>query len=120
MRVITLNTSTECVYYTRISMAFVARKPVFTVSDLVRLRPACPATETFYGFEILREASFDIIHALCEERATKALIRLRERAGWSAHLLFACNKVRYSRDEPNHFLCMMMKENNMGKVLSTR
>ena len=31
------------------------------------------------------------------ERTRKALTRLRRCAGWSTHLLFACNKVRFSR-----------------------
>ena len=35
---------------------------------------------------------------------TKALISLRRRAGWSAPLLFACNRIRFSRDETYKFI----------------
>ena len=53
----------------------VKRKPVFGVCDEVRLKPACSATETSQGLEILDIASIDII--LSKQRITKALIRLR-------------------------------------------
>ena len=48
------------------------------------------------GLEILDIASIDII--LSEQWTTKALIRLRRCTGWSAPLLFACGKNRFSHD----------------------
>ena len=36
-----------------LNMNHITRKPVFRVSDQVRLRPACSATETSYSLEIL-------------------------------------------------------------------
>ena len=62
------------------------RKPVFGVSDQLKLKPACSASETSYSLESSAIASRDII--LSRQRKTKALIRLRGRAGWSALLLF--------------------------------
>ena len=67
-------------------MGFVARKPVFGVSDKVRLKSVSLGTETSQKIEILLVASLDMI--LSNERITKALIRLRGCAGWSAPLLF--------------------------------
>ena len=55
--------------------------------DQVTFKPACSATETSLNLEISDLETRDII--LCSERTTKALIRLRECAGWSAPLLFA-------------------------------
>ena len=57
-------------------MSLVTRKPVFGVCDQIRLKPAC-----------LHVKTKDII--LSKQRITKALIRLRGCAGWSAPLLFA-------------------------------
>ena len=57
------------------------------VSDQARHKTACTATETSWVLEILAIASRDII--LSEQRTTKALIRLRGCAVWSAPLLFA-------------------------------
>ena len=57
------------------------------VSDQARHKPACAATETSWSLEISAIESRDII--LSKQRITKALIRLRECAGWSAPLLFA-------------------------------
>ena len=65
----------------------VMRKPVFGVSDKVRLKPACAATEARSKLEISDIETRGII--LSRQRTTKVLIRLRERAGWSAPLLFA-------------------------------
>ena len=39
---------------------------------------------------------------LSNERITKALSRLRECAGWSAPLLFACNKIGVLLTRPNY------------------
>ena len=51
-----------------------------------RLKPVSSATETRQKSEISLVASLDMI--LSNKRITKALIRLRGCAGWSAHLLF--------------------------------
>ena len=48
---------------------------VFGVSDIVRFKSACSATETSQKIEILLVASLDII--LSNKRKIKALIRLR-------------------------------------------
>ena len=63
------------------------RKPVLGVSDKVRFKPACSATETSLKNESLLVASLDMV--LYKTRITKALIRLRVYAGWSAPVLFA-------------------------------
>ena len=68
-------------------MGLVAAKPVFGVPDKERFKPACSATKTSKKVEILPVASLDVI--LSKKRKTKALIRLREWAGWSAPVLFA-------------------------------
>ena len=65
----------------------VAGKPVFGVSDKTSFKPVSLATETIQKIEISLVASLDMI--LCNKRITKALIRLRGRAGWSAPVLFA-------------------------------
>ena len=57
------------------------------VSDQVRLKLACSATEASMRLEILVTETRDI--TLSRQRTTKALIRLRGCAGWSAPLLFA-------------------------------
>ena len=62
-------------------------KPVFGVSDKVRFKPACSATEISYKIEISVVASLDMIHS--KKQITKALISLCGCAGWSAPLLFA-------------------------------
>ena len=60
-------------------LSLVTRKRVFRVCDLVRLKPACSATETSWSLEILDIETRGII--LSEQRTTKVLIRLRECAG---------------------------------------
>ena len=62
-------------------LIIIATKPVFGVSDKVRFKPACGATENSLV------ASFDMV--LSKNRITKALIRLHGCEGWSAPLLFA-------------------------------
>ena len=57
------------------------------VSDQVRLKLACSATEASLCLEISAIDSRDII--LSKQQTTKALIRLRRCTGWSAPLLFA-------------------------------
>ena len=55
------------------------RKPVFGVSDQVRHKPACAATEASQGLEISDIETRDNI--LSRQQTTKVLIRLRECAG---------------------------------------
>ena len=72
------------------------RKPVFGVSDQVRLKLACSATETSYRLEILDIETRDII--LSRQRTTKVLIRLLGCTGWSASLLFVYGINRCSHE----------------------
>ena len=74
----------------------VTRKPIFEVCDQMRLKPACLATVTSYRLEISDIASRGI--TLSRQQTTKALIRLRGCAGWSAPLLFAYDINRFSHD----------------------
>ena len=73
--------------------ALVARKPVVGVSDKASCKPVFSATETSYKkiesspVASLHVASLHMIFS--KNRIPKALIRLRECAGWSAHVLFA-------------------------------
>ena len=76
-------------------MGLVATKPVFRVSVKARFQPVSSATETNQKFEILLEASSDMIPY--NTRITKALISLRRCAGWSAPLLFAPPKTGFLR-----------------------
>ena len=64
-----------------------ARKPVSRVSDKTRLKPVSSPTETSSRIKISLVVSLDKI--LSKMLITKALISLRECAGWSAPLLFA-------------------------------
>ena len=75
-------------------MSLATRKPVFGVCDQVRLKPTCTATETSWRLETLDIEIRGII--LSKQWITKALIRLRGCAGWSAPLLFAYDKNRFS------------------------
>ena len=68
-------------------MGLVATKPVFGVSDKVRFKAACSATETSWKNKISLVASLDMI--LSKMGMTKALISLRGCVGWSAPVLFA-------------------------------
>ena len=54
-------------------MGLVARKPVFGVSNKMRLKPASSATETRFRNENLLVASLDMI--VSNKRITKALMR---------------------------------------------
>ena len=75
-------------------------KPVFGGSENVRFKPACSAAETSLKIEISLAVGLEMI--LFNKGITKALIRLRGCAGWSAPLLFA-NPPRqvFSRRGPN-------------------
>ena len=68
-------------------LSLVTRKPVFGVSDQIRHKPACAATEASYSLEISDIETRDDI--LSGQRKLKVLIRLRGCADWSAPLLFA-------------------------------
>ena len=85
-----------------IHMSFVTRKPVFGISDQVRLKPACSVTEVSQRLEISYTETRGII--LSRQRITKALIRLRGCAGWSASLLFAYAKSRFSLYEAQLYI----------------
>ena len=63
------------------------------VSDQAKHKPACAATEASSSLEISAIESRDII--LSKQRTTKALIRLRGSAGWSAPLLFAYDMTHF-------------------------
>ena len=67
-------------------MGLVAGKSVFGVSDKASFKPVSSATETSYKVEISPVASLQML--LSKRRITKALIRLRGCAGWSAPVLF--------------------------------
>ena len=71
------------------------------VSDKVRHKPACAATEASYSNEISAIESWDI--TLSRQRTTKALIRLC----WSAPLLFA-NDIRHVFSWPGSHVKLLL------------
>ena len=74
-------------------------KPVFGVSDKVRFKLACSATETRWKIELSLVARLDMI--LSNKQITKALIRLRGCAGWSDPFLLANHRRQvFSRHNP--------------------
>ena len=77
-------------------MSLVTRKPNFGVSEQMRLKLTCSATETSYRLVILDTETRGII--LSRKRTTKALIRLHGCAGRSALLLFTYGINRFSHD----------------------
>ena len=84
----------------RRKLGLVARKPVFGVSDNASFKPVSSASETSWKIEISLVISLDMM--LFDKRITKALIRLRGCAGWSAPLLFANHQRQvFSRRGPN-------------------
>ena len=81
-------------------MSLVATKPVYRVSDKAIFKPVSSATETSWKIEISPVASLHMV--LFKKRISKALIRLRGCAGWSAPLLFAHpRRQTFSRRGPN-------------------
>ena len=64
-------------------LCLVLTKPVFEVSNKASFKPVCSATGTSYKIEI------SLHMGLSTKQITKALIRLRGCAGWSAPVLFA-------------------------------
>ena len=84
-----------------------ARKPAFGVSVKARFNPA----RTSKKIENLLVASLDML--LSKKRITKALIRLRRCAGWSAPVLFANPRRQvFSRRGP--YVCLRIS--HVGKV----
>ena len=82
--------------YIWLYMSLVMRKPVFWVWDQGRLKPACATTEAMWRLEISYIETRSII--LYRQRTINVLIRLRRCACWSAPLLFAYGKNRFSHD----------------------
>ena len=81
-------------------MGLVARKPVFGVSDKASFKPVSSATETSKKIDISPVANNHML--LSKKRTTKALIRLRGCAGWSAPVLFATPRRQvFSRRGPD-------------------
>ena len=93
-------------------MSHITRKSVFGVSDQVRLKPACSATEASQCLEILDIETRGII--LSRKRTTKALIRLRGCAGWSAPLLFAYGKTSFLMTG-SYISCEVQSDNSVPR-----
>ena len=73
------------------------------VCHQVRLIPTCSATKTTNKNEKLHLANVTII--LSRERIAKPQTRLHRCSGWSATVLFACNKIRFSHNDEAHIMC---------------
>ena len=106
--------SNSKLFFMRHYLRLVARKPVFGVSDKTRLKPVSSATETRYNSEISLVASLDMI--LFNKRITKALIRKRGCAGWSAHFCSQTPEDRFSRVEAQFcfgsvYMCNSFRQN---------
>ena len=69
-------------------------EPIFVVTDELRLKPVCSATETSWKIGVLHEASLDIVLSI--KQITNVLIRLRRCTVWSSLVLIGCNKVRFT------------------------
>ena len=105
--IITIAVEYTCTYEPR------HKKPLFGVCDQVRLKPACSATETSQGVEILDIASIDII--LSKQQTTRVLFRLRRCAGWSAPLLFAYGKNRFPHDVAHTVMILSFLTHKSGQ-----
>ena len=79
-------------------MGLKTRKSFFGVSDQLRLKPICSATETSQNIVILCVACEAIIPS--RKRISKVLIRLCGCEGWSAPLLCTCNSQGFSQQGP--------------------
>ena len=89
-----------CTCNMKFKMGRDATKPIFKISDKLRFKPACSATETSWKVETSLAASLDMI--LSKKRITKMLIRLRGCAGWSTPLLVAnLQRQVFSQRGPN-------------------
>ena len=102
-------------------MSLVRRKPVFGVFTRYD-QPACSTTGTSWRLEILAIKTRGII--LSRKWTTKVLIRLCGCVGWSAPLLFAYGKNRFSHDMAPLIYCkkqtnrkVEIKTNNATKKL---
>ena len=80
----------------RKQLSLVMRKPVFGVFEQARFKPVCSAKKASYRLEISDIETRDIM--LFKQQITKLLISLRGCTGWSAPLLFAYGKNRFSHD----------------------
>ena len=99
-----------------IRKSLVMTKPVFGVCDQVRHKPACAAIEARKRLKNSDMETRSII--LSRQRTTKALVRLRGCAGWSAPLLFAYSINRFSHDVELLKYCKNKKwqiHKNIGK-----
>ena len=103
----------QCAYYIRLNMGLDTRKPVFRVSDKVRLKPVSSATETSDKIENLLVPILDMI--LSNKRITKRLIRLCGCAGWSASMFFTNTEDRFSRVEAH-----IMSEKQLRSTTQTK
>ena len=83
-------------------MGLVTTKSVFGVSDKGNFKSVCSATEASKKVEFSPVASLDM--KLSKKVITKALISLRRCAGWSATVMFANPKDRFS-----HALALTMR-----------
>ena len=83
-------------------LSLLSRKHVFGVSDEASFKPVSSATEISYIVEISPFANLHMIRF--KKRITKALIRLRGCAGWSAPLFSQTPEDRFSRVEA-HLQC---------------
>ena len=77
---------------------------VFGVSVKVSFKPVSSATETIWKIEISPVESLHI--KLSKKRITKALIRLRRCAGWSAPVLFSNPGFSHVED---HIICCFFR-----------
>ena len=99
-----------------LSMCYISTKPVFWVSDQVRLKPACSATETTYNVKGLHIESVAII--LSRYRITKALTRLR---GYVRNCVMGATPMVILRTEKTLFrllLACFEKLVSLDKVLN--
>ena len=96
-------------------MGLVARKHVFEVSDKASFKPVSSATETTEKLEISLVARLHI--ALFKTRITKALIRLRGCAGWSAPVLFANPEDSFSRVEAQIYYYVVAETLDLNDVI---
>ena len=79
-------------------IGLVVRKPVFGVSDLVRHKPGCTATEDGYRLEVSDVGSRGIVYSIHIAK-TKALISCAVTAQLICVFVFAYAKSRFSHNE---------------------
>ena len=76
-----------------VHLSLVMRKPVFVISNQVRFKLACSATEASQRLEILYTETRGLI--LYGQQIKKVLISLRGCPSWSVSLLFKYAKSRF-------------------------